>query len=63
MAEYIVKWDDDMRHPEWKEQIVRCKDCRYFDDHVIVPGCTIHDFAERNMEDGFCSWGERKGES
>lgn len=29
MAEYIFKCDNDMKNPEWKEEIVRCKDCRF----------------------------------
>ena len=71
MAEYIFKCDNDMRHPEWREEIVRCKDCRqsfdphemnegYIDEAKEYPGSLICGYMEMDVEpDGFCKWGER----
>lgn len=68
MAEYIFKCDNDMKNPEWKEQIVRCKDCRFAynraeqakdygvdtePDYVCDLLCCI-----QVEPDGFCKWGE-----
>lgn len=50
----------------WKanKDIVRCKDCKYYDtESRSFPCCTDIFGAVRYMEaDGFCSKGERKGE-
>ena len=65
MAEYIFKCDNDMKNPEWKEQIVRCKDCKHFERHLEEPWdkCELHSFTigpnDGKEPDGFCKWGER----
>lgn len=40
-------------------EVVRCKDCRYFD--VIIDCCTNELGMHSCCADGFCSYGERKG--
>ena len=39
-------------------EVVRCKDCRYFD--VIIDCCTNELGMHSCCADGFCSYGERK---
>ena len=50
-----------------REQIVRCKDCKYLDrkdytkTHKIpITGSWCNWFADTCEPDGFCAWGERK---
>lgn len=41
-------------------EVVRCKDCKYFDDSC---GCCSHeDGLNRTCEDFFCSYGKRRTE-
>lgn len=40
-------------------EVVRCKDCRYFD--VIIDCCTNELAMHSCHADDFCSYGERKG--
>ena len=52
--------------PSNVEVVVRCKDCRYWQDQeegiVECHICTrIHDMVFEMGADGFCSYGERKG--
>ena len=42
-----------------REEIVRCRDCEYFDPGAPIPGCTLLDFGVTGQaEEGFCAWGE-----
>ena len=67
MSEYILKIEqtgigDDgviLLTPKLGDQIVRCRDCKLFDD-TEPAGCTMFDFATPNQSNGFCAWGERK---
>ena len=69
MAEYIVATDDHEGHWYTGEEIVRCKDCRYF----IETTCECRQFAHEETSpmtgepyeccetvdpDGYCAWGE-----
>ena len=39
-------------------EVVRCKDCKYYDGECPYPVCNYH---EGNVnETDFCAWGERK---
>lgn len=70
MSEYIIdlsdsryKSDGDMLCAvlsQLREPIVRCRDCEFFEHDDIADGCTQFDFNIEYMEQGFCSWGERK---
>jgi hypothetical protein len=71
MTEYIVVCDEK-GIPEYprkiREEIVRCRDCKWFDDEYTEPGvCYLPNgdggFASWCVEpDGFCAWAERKSE-
>lgn len=37
-------------------EVVRCKDCRYYDDECPYPVCNYHE--DNVKETDFCSWGE-----
>ena len=44
-------------------EIVRCKDCRYYDE--IIHACERFDGIKQDnvsyvFDDGFCAWGERR---
>ena len=50
----------DTKNNVYKEQIVRCKECRYY--HQLY-GCQKHDDIDLvTSDDDFCSYGEREGE-
>lgn len=43
---------------EWQGELVRCKDCRYYECGGLP--CPL-DVCESLGDNGFCSYGERKG--
>lgn len=63
MVEYITEFfgsSSGGSYTERREQIVRCRDCIYYDDYL---GSCVRGNAHqvRAAEpDGFCKWGERK---
>jgi len=42
------------------EEVVRCRDCRHFDNDSDLYGCDLLNFAMPHMEDGYCAWGVKK---
>lgn len=67
MSEHIYE-DSDMEHERYHvipfgsmhEEIVRCRDCKYFAVGKNTDHCV---FTEKYARaDGFCSWGERREE-
>lgn len=68
MAEYVfsgvVEHDDGGLSvnvtSRTRERVVRCRDCAHWDGDA---GCTLLDFAmDKDISEGFCAWGERRGE-
>lgn len=59
MSEYIYDWTPNKQHA--KEEIVRCRDCRFLKDGDSGRWC-IKSITLRDEPDGFCAWGERKEE-
>ena len=70
MAEYVVE-EPSYRSASWRvhERIVRCRDCRYFDeiihacDHPCVTklrGDCPDNWIFSCFDNDFCCWGERK---
>ena len=70
MAEYVVEEPSD-RSASWRvhERIVRCRDCRYYDeiihacDHPCVTplGGDCHEnWIFSCFDNDFCCWGKRK---
>lgn len=63
MSEHIVEVRGQMPdavYENQREEIVRCRDCIYYDDYL---GSCVRGNAHqvRAAEpDGFCKWGERK---
>ena len=72
MAERIIdlpteKMATDLRF--WlRERIVRCRDCKHYSEHEWVMVTDVSDVCHffgdgvKVEPDGFCKWGERKGE-
>ena len=67
MSEYIY-WQDDSGLYK-REEIVRCRDCKYYIHSELLGGdaCDLQDdFNEYHWlkvePDGFCAWGERRPE-
>jgi len=69
MTEYIIQaadWAIDKNGDslfKGCEEIVRCKDCKYYDTHTDpsicyrnIPGTVVYD------SNGFCAWGAREGD-
>lgn len=69
IGEYVVcltpKTFTDLRFHR-REEIVRCRDCKYANDSCSVcyrGGETGDDlYYPEITSDGFCAWGERRGE-
>lgn len=57
MSEYIYGTDGHDGHWMTGEEIVRCKDCKHYDDGYCYRPVEFHEF--RAAPDGFCAWGER----
>ena len=62
MTEYITEWvSHSIEDPFVREEIVRCRDCRYFRVGTNTDCCA---FTERYAHpDGFCSWGEKRDDA
>jgi hypothetical protein len=68
MAEYITEFfgsSSGGSYTERREEIVRCRDCKYFavksSDHEFRSDWFCKLFRHGCAEpDGFCKWGERK---
>ena len=64
MAEYVVEYKNDgpYKKCEKKEHVVRCRDCRRSFEERGDLWC--RGIVGPSIEpDGFCAWGERRGES
>lgn len=61
MAEYVCelteKQKTDLRK-RLREQIVRCRDCKYLEPGWYSPQCGFLGGGTR--PDGFCAWGEER---
>lgn len=70
MIEYIIDMSnsiytsqDNLIHFDFSsihEEIVRCRDCAYYEDYIGRCVRRYHPMAV--TPDGFCKWGERKGD-
>ncbi len=65
MTEYIYGTDEQQVHWLTNEEIVRCRDCKHYDDQDGEIGTC--DLGLDNLDlysivepDGFCAWGERR---
>lgn len=67
MSERIVA--DDCHEGHWYtgEEIVRCRDCKHYRDHMwivitdFIDVCLFWHGEPTQVEaDGFCAWGERR---
>jgi hypothetical protein len=63
--EYRSSWNEKYRWAtEYKEPIVRCRDCKYLCDDGSTWGCGWHCSClttnDGTPPDGFCAWGVRR---
>lgn len=60
MSEYIYDWTPNKQHR--KEEIVRCRDCKFgVDGGKYCAESCADSWDWRNVEpDGFCAWAYRK---
>lgn len=74
MSEYITEVVYDMFHGTFtrniREEIVRCRDCVYFKSETDIFPALCRLWLPRNLSkqygiepDGFCAWGERRGDA
>ena len=56
MSEYVYWADSDGLYK--REEIVRCRDCRYYEEYVGSCTRRYHHFTVK--PDGFCAWAERR---
>ena len=56
MSEYVTVWVDDLPDLKRGEEIVRCRDCKHYDDYLGSCLRTDHNFAAKDND--YCSWGE-----
>ena len=73
MSEHIYE-DSDMEHERYhiipfgsmREEIVRCRDCKFCDNDVFAYWCCREKCREFEVDSldgkrmGFCAWGERR---
>ena len=73
MSEHIIDWDENLVIDTFskntlREEIVRCKDCKYNDGVInacihpwITPlyGDVPLNYIFTTVPDGFCAWGKR----
>lgn len=70
MSEEYIGWLDD----EWNtvldqgQPIVRCRDCKYYKPWVLSRpenggDCVLNKVEVDVWFDGFCAWGERRGDA
>lgn len=45
---------------ELREEIVRCRDCVYFDTDKLGEFCSLFNAQLPKQVEGFCAWGERE---
>ena len=58
-------WTKRLREERLRERVLRCRDCKWGVDggKYCAEGCA-DSWDWRNVEpDGFCSWGERRGDA
>ena len=62
MTEFVCELTDARYEMDWtpKEEIVRCRDCRFFRIGLNTDSCAFTDKYAR--ADGFCAWGERRNQ-
>ena len=66
MTEYIItvdetKADFDGNVPiSAKREVVRCRDCKHYEELPGLGMCNTLGIAFADMGDGFCAWGERR---
>lgn len=65
MSEYIYGTDGHEGHWLTGEEIVRCGDCRHYDQNddpsEVYPDRYLCDLMANFLHpDGFCAWGERR---
>ena len=62
IPDYVPPFDPAVRTASFGEQIVRCRDCRFFEE---TGNCTWFECGTCGTQgevtgDGFCAWGERR---
>ena len=70
MSEYIIDWDENLvidtfSKNSLREEIVRCRDCKYYKPWVLSRpenggDCVLNKVEVYVWFDGFCAWGERR---
>lgn len=71
MTEYVTAWVDDLPELKRGEEVVRCRDCKYYHDgtnngrryaepHCLAIGELTYGALFDVDENDFCSWAERK---
>ena len=64
MSEYIYGTDEHEGHWLTGDEIVRCKDCKWFDGRPNYQLCrrdmSCDEIAVFAEPDGFCAWAERR---
>lgn len=62
MGEFVCELTDARYEMDWtpKEEIVRCRDCRFFRIGLNTDSCAFTD--KYACANGFCSWGERRNQ-
>lgn len=67
IADYVPPFDPAIRTTSFREQIVRCRDCKHYRNHMWVVATDVDDVClfwhgepTKVEPGGFCAWGERK---
>lgn len=68
-AEYVclavpsIELDTSLIHTDYlpRERVTRCRNCIHYSDE-IGGYCTLLEFSNTDMADGFCAWGSPREE-
>ena len=68
-AEYVclavpsIELDTSLIHTDYlpRERVTRCRNCIHYSDE-IGGYCELLEFANTDMQDGFCAWGSPREE-
>ena len=59
MAEYVAEWGECVDDFTVREEVVRCRDCKFCMSYWNSDYCDYFSHVT-NDPDGFCAWGERR---
>ena len=59
---FVVVWKNDLDNAPTVDavEVVRCEDCKFFEDEDGDGDCWCYCHNDITCRDGYCSWGEKR---